>query len=347
MATMSDVTRRAKVSVSTVSYVLTGTRPISTATRDRVLAAMADLGYQPNAMARGLASRRSSIVGLVLPLHDRGLGPTESAFVSGATAEARAEGYHLMLCPLDVDDLEELRALATQGLVDGALLMEVRLRDQRVDVLTELGLPFVLIGRTEDPTDVAYVDVDFARTVADAVDHLRSLGHRRIAFVNHGSALLGGGYGPAHRAESAYSDLMRQDGVEPVAVAARDDAQGGRVAARELLSQAPDLTAVLVMNENAAFGLLAELAGTGRSVPQDVSVVSLVTSPAVAELTTPALTSLTSPGADVGRLALRTLLRRLAEPAGAPHQQLVPCTLEVRDSTAPARRSRRRSQGGP
>jgi DNA-binding LacI/PurR family transcriptional regulator len=67
-----------------------------------------------------------------------------------------------------------------------------------------------------------------------------------------------------------------------------------------------------------------------------VSVVSLVTSPAVAELTTPALTSLTSPGVDVGRLALRTLLRQLSEPSGAPHQQLVPCTLEVRDSTAAA-----------
>jgi DNA-binding LacI/PurR family transcriptional regulator len=336
MATMSDVARRAKVSVSTVSYVLTGTRPISPATRDRVLSAMADLGYQPNAMARGLASRRSSIVGLVLPLHDRGLGPTESAFVTGATAAARAAGYHLMLCPLDVDDLDELRALATQGLVDGALLMEVRLRDERVEVLSRLGLPLVLIGRTENPSELAYVDVDFAQTVADAVRHLRDLGHRRIGLVNHGSALLGGGYGPAHRAEAAYLQLMRRDDVEPVAVAARDDAAGGRVAAGELLTRAPDLTAVLVMNENAAFGLLAELAASGRSVPRDVSVVSLVTSPAVAELTTPALTSLTSPGVDVGRLALRTLLRQLSEPSGVPHQQLVPCTLEVRDSTAPA-----------
>src|SRR3954453_9775837 len=257
MATMSDVARRAKVSVSTVSYVLTGTRPISPATRDRVLSAMADLGYQPNAMARGLASRRSSIVGLVLPLHDRGLGPTESAFVPGATAAARAAGYHLMLCPLDVDDLDELRALATQGLVDGALLMEGRLgggrgggavvmegrrRDERVDVLSRLGLPLVLIGRTEDPSELAYVDVDFAQTVADAVRHLRDRGHRRIGLVNHGSALLGGGYGPAHRAEAAYLQLMRRDDVEPVAVAARDDAAGGRVAAGELLTRAPDLT---------------------------------------------------------------------------------------------------------
>ena len=80
MATMTDVARLAGVSVSTVSYALTGTRPISEATRDRVLAAMAELGYQPNAMARGLASRRSNILGLLLPLAGRGLGATETAF---------------------------------------------------------------------------------------------------------------------------------------------------------------------------------------------------------------------------------------------------------------------------
>ena len=81
-----------RVSVSTVSYVLTGTRPISEATRDRVLAAMAELDYQPNAMARGLATRRSRIVGLLMPMDERGLGATETAFVTGAAAAASARG---------------------------------------------------------------------------------------------------------------------------------------------------------------------------------------------------------------------------------------------------------------
>ena len=99
MATMHDVARLARVSVSTVSYVLTGTRPISEATRTRVLAAMAELDYQPNAMARGLASRRSRIVGLLMPMDERGLGATETAFVTGAAAAASAAGYHLVLSP--------------------------------------------------------------------------------------------------------------------------------------------------------------------------------------------------------------------------------------------------------
>src|SRR3954470_16958217 len=179
MATMSDVARHARVSVSTVSYVLTGTRPISAATRERVLAAMAELDYQPNAMARGLASRRSGILGLLLPLRDRPLGATESGFVTGATAAAREAGYHLMLCPIDVDDLDELRALATQGMVDGVLMMEVRLSDERVDLLAELGLPLALIGRTDTPEASTYVDIDFEQTVDAAVTHLADLGHRR------------------------------------------------------------------------------------------------------------------------------------------------------------------------
>ena len=111
MATMNDVARLAKVSVSTVSYVLTGARPISQHTRDKVLAAMSELNYQPNAMARGLASRRSTLLGLLLPMNERGLGATETAFVTGAASAASAAGYHLMLHPLPTNDLEALRQL--------------------------------------------------------------------------------------------------------------------------------------------------------------------------------------------------------------------------------------------
>src|SRR5687767_13886197 len=120
MSTMHDVARRAQVSVSTVSYVLTGTRPISQPTRDRVLAAMAELDYQPNAMARGLASRRSRILGLLLPMDERGLGATETAFVTGAAAAASRAGYHLVLSPVGADDLDAPRRLATQRMIDGA-----------------------------------------------------------------------------------------------------------------------------------------------------------------------------------------------------------------------------------
>ncbi|GIF66136.1 LacI family transcriptional regulator [Asanoa ishikariensis] len=337
MATMHDVARLARVSVSTVSYVLTGTRPISDATRARVLEAMAELDYQPNAMARGLATRRSRIVGLLMPMSERGFGATETAFVTGAAAAASDAGYHLVLSPIGAGDLDDLRRLASQRMVDGVALMEVQIEDGRVGVLQETGVPLVLIGRTSDTTGLSYVDIDFDQTVREAVDHLVGLGHRRIVYVNHSAATIAAGYGPALRTRDSFVAAMTGYGLEPLMIPAEDSAAGGRAALAQAMTQAPDLTAVLAMNENAIFGILAELAVRRRAVPGDVSVVSMVTSPAVAELAYPALTAMTSPGSALGRIAVEALLRQL-DGTGAHHQQLLPCALEVRGSTCPAAR---------
>ncbi|WP_327025091.1 LacI family DNA-binding transcriptional regulator [Micromonospora sp. NBC_01739] len=337
MATMHDVARLAQVSVSTVSYVLTGARPISQATRDKVLAAMAELDYQPNAMARGLASRRSRILGLLLPMDERGLGATETAFVTGAAAGASAAGYHLVLAPIGVGDRDELRRLASQRMLDGALLMEVQLHDPRVEVLRELDIPLVLIGRTADTTDLSYVDIDFDRTVAEAVGHLVDLGHRRIVYVNHSADAIAEGYGPALRTRDAFTAAMAAHGLEPLMIPTQDSAAGGRRALATALCQAPDLTAILAMNESAVFGLLGELHSRGLSVPDDVSVVSMVTSPQVAELATPALTAMNSPGTALGRIAIEMLLRQVDGGDREIHQQLLPCALQVRGSSGPPR----------
>jgi DNA-binding LacI/PurR family transcriptional regulator len=329
------------VSVSTVSYVLTGTRPISEATRERVLTAMAELGYQPNAMARGLASRRSNIIGLLLPLTGRGLGATETAFVTGATEAAREAGYHLMLCPVGSDDADELQTLATQRLLDGFLVMEVQLDDRRVELLRKLESPFVLIGRTQDTTGLACVDIDFEQTVDDAVAHLVGLGHRTIAYVNHSEASLAGGYAPAKRTAAAFDAALVRHGITGVMVPSEDTASGGRRAIGTAREQCPRLTGVLVMNENAALGILAELREAALDVPWDVSVVSMVTSAAVADLASPALTAMTSPGAAVGAAATRVLLRRLADGATSTYEELLPCVLEIRGTTAESRRNKK------
>lgn len=339
MATMTDVARLARVSVSTVSYVLTGTRPISEATRERVLAAMAELDYQPNAMARGLASRRTTLLGLMMPMDERGMGATETAFVTGAAAAASAAGRHLILQPDPADDLEALRQVAGQGLLDGALLMEVRLDDPRVALLTELGVAFVLLGRTRDTTGLAYVDIDFDQTVGEAVDHLVGLGHRDIVFVNHSQASLDAGYGPALRSAEAFRTAMQRHGLAPVMVPSDDSASGGRAALAAALDRLPGLTGVLALNESALFGVLGGLTERGLRVPDDVSVVSMVTSPAVADLSAPPLTSMVSPGSAMGRLGVETLLSIL-EREGAPappRQQLLPCSLQVRGTSGPVR----------
>src|ERR1700742_1020723 len=167
--TMADVARLAGVSSSTVSYALTGARPISAATRERIQHAMEDLGYTPNAFARGLKSKRSRIIALLFPRDGRDLGLSTFEYILGASDHAQELGYHLLLWTTEAEALDELGQLARQGLVDGALLMEVRLRDQRLEVLSESGLPFAMIGRTADPVGVDFADTNFDQCARVAV----------------------------------------------------------------------------------------------------------------------------------------------------------------------------------
>ena len=167
MTTMHDVARLANVSLSTVSYALSGTRPVSQATKDRIGEAMAELDYRPNAMARGLASRRSRTLALIFPAMESGIGGTVAEFVRSAAATARQRGYHLVLWPFGADQPEEIRDLVHQGMADGVLLMEVCLADARVDALHSAGLPFTMIGRTEDVTGLTYVCLLYTSDAAD------------------------------------------------------------------------------------------------------------------------------------------------------------------------------------
>jgi len=122
---MLDVAKRAKVSLSTVSYALNGTRPISEETRQRVTNAMEELGYRPHPLARGLASKHSRILAILFPAIERGLGITELDFVASAANAASKNGYHLVVWSADTNDPAELSELTQQGLVDGVILMEV------------------------------------------------------------------------------------------------------------------------------------------------------------------------------------------------------------------------------
>ncbi|WP_166849631.1 LacI family DNA-binding transcriptional regulator [Isoptericola sp. BMS4] len=336
MATMQDVARLAGVSLSTVSYALSGHRTVSAATRERIVSAMEELGYQPNAMARGLASRRSRVLALVYPAAERGLGGTVAEFVSAAAEAAREKGHHLVLWPFRTDQADEVRDLVLQGMADGVLVMEVTLDDPRVTTLRDAGVPFTMIGRTRDVAGLPSVDVDFERTTREAVDHLVGLGHRHLAFVNHSEATAAEGYAPTFRAEEGFAAAVRAHGLEPVVRRVDESPQAGREAAAELLDRSPRPTAVVTMNEIATFGVVAELQQRGIGVPDEMSVLAIVTSPGVADMSNPPLTTMHSPGADLGRLAVATLLSQVAGDPPPAAATLIPCTLEPGRSVGPA-----------
>ncbi|VEG27834.1 LacI family DNA-binding transcriptional regulator [Actinomyces howellii] len=338
MATMHDVARHAHVAVSTVSYALSGNRPVSRETAARIRRAMEELDYQPNAMARGLASRSSHTLAMTFPSFDTAMGETVFEIIRGAQKGAADEGYRLAVWPLEDDNAgDELVALVRQGTVDGVLLVEVGVVDRRVEALSAADLPFVMVGRTADPTGLAHIDIDVERTVDDAVGELYRLGHRHIAFVGRPELQEAAGYGPAVRGHEGYLRAATSRHLTPLARACEATPEAGRRLAHELWvgSQAP--TGVVVMNDLAALGLLAGLRDMGLEVPDDVSVVGAVSSPTLGAMTVPALTTTHAPGEQIGRTAAAALIAILGKQADpSDFHELVACSVVEGQSLGPA-----------
>lgn len=333
MSTMLDVAKRANVALSTVSYALNNTRPVSDETRQRILKAMEELGYRPHAMARGLASKRSRIIALLFPNPERGLGITELELVTSAADAARENGYNLVLWPSEMHDPEELRLFAQQGLVDGVIVMEVRLNDERINLLREIDFPFSMIGRCADTDGLGYADIDFERTMQDAVAHLAGLGHKQIAFLNQSQSAYDSGYGPVVRSMAEFTKAIQAAGLDGVARFCRPAPQAGVEVCTELLAEHPDLTAMITMNERAVPGIMRAIGERGWRIPDDFSLVVIASSARMAEMMTPPLTTADIQVAELGRLGVELLIQQLEVEEREALHELIPCRLVVRGST--------------
>jgi DNA-binding LacI/PurR family transcriptional regulator len=344
---MLDVAKRANVALSTVSYALNGTRPISDETRQRIFAAIEELGYRPHALARGLASKRSRIIALLFPAPERGLGITELEFVTSATDAARENGYNLVLWSSEMHDPNELRQFTQQGLVDGVIVMEVNMNDERINLLRELDFPFSMIGRCADTSGIGYVDIDFERTIQEAVNYLVGLGHNHIAFLNQSQSAFDAGYGPVVRTETEFPKAIQTAGVVGISRFCRSAPQAGYEACKELLAEYPDLTALIAMNERAMPGVMQALADKNWRIPDDFSLLVIASSARMAEMMTPPLTTSDIPATELGRMGVELLIEQLEAEEREALQELIPCRLIVRGSTGPCLRTLNQSKSVP
>jgi DNA-binding LacI/PurR family transcriptional regulator len=333
---MREVAARAGVSIATVSFVVNGTKAVSEPTRRAVTEAMRELGYRNNVVARALASKRTRIIALLFPGDVLRLSRIALEIFMSAATRAAELGYHLVLWPTGVAP-DEVADLVSGRLVDGVIVMEVRMDDARIRELAALDVPYVSIGRTADTRDLPFVDMDFEGTVAGGLDHLQGLGHRRFGLVVED--LEDGplrGYGPTTRTERAFREETAARGRAGAVARCAPTPTGGRAAAAELLAADPGITAVMILNDQAARGLLSGLDAAGRRVPDDVSILSLASSTEVGALVEPALSTMDAPGPELGRLAVETLLARLDGTAAELPHALLPCRLHEAASTGPA-----------
>lgn len=336
MATRADVARLAGVSEAAVSYAISGKRPLTEETRQRVFAAMDALDYQPHAMARALAGGKSMILALLFPTHERGMSNADLEYVLGAAAAARELGYHLLLWPTDGFDAIDALALQKAGMIDGMLLMEVRLDDDRVAILDKAGVPYALIGRTAEPGEgIAYADRDFAAVTEHAVSYLHDLGHRRIAYLGGSDSTVRLRDGAVVRSEEGYRAACRARGLTPRVFAVEPTVDAGRRFYEEQTAGVLEFTALVAMNADAATGVMAAAHEDGQRVPRELSVLSIATPATIVSLTTPPLTTISPPAEQIGAAAARSLIARLATGEPGDEPRLWAGELVVRGSTAP------------
>lgn len=324
---MDDVARVAGVSRALVSLVMQDSPKVSALRRGRVLDAARRLGYRPNGVARGLASRRTRTVGVLLnDLHN----PFFADIAGSIEAFASELGYRVLLSTggraarRERAMMEALR----EHRPDGLIVVSPSMPTVAVAEVAR-SLPLVLVSRSARNSHLDVVSTDDRHGSRLAVEHLVGLGHRRIVHVD------GGREASATGRRTGYLQAMRAAGLADVArvLPGAFTEQAGTRAAELLLSEPELPTAVYAGNDLQAAGLLDRFERAGRRVPEDVSIVGFDNT-FIAGLHRMSLTTIDQPRSTMGRLALELLLERLDGRSESVVRRTVP-TLVVRRTSGP------------
>ena len=324
---MTDVARAAEVSHQTVSRVLNGHPNVRPATRERVLAAIEQLGYRPNLAARALASGRSHQLGLVT-LNTMLLGPIATLYA--VEQAARSSGYSVSITSVRSIDRhslsESVERLLQQAVAGVIIIAPVVSRDSALDALPP-ELPAVVV-EADPESAISAVTVDSRLGASLATRHLLELGHRTVFHISGPQDFI-----EAQQRIAGWRQTLEQAGSPVPEVILGDWSAQAGYDAGHVLAGLPDVTAVFAANDNTALGLLRALSEHGRSVPGDISVVGF-DDIAEAGFFTPPLTSVRQDFSEMGRRTVELLLRQIETGARSVEHITLPPELILRESTA-------------
>lgn len=331
MVTIADVARAAGVSPSTVSYVLSGKRTISEDTQRRVQRSIRKLGYRPNAGARALASSRTSVLALVVPLRSDLNVPVVMQFVASTVAHARAHDYDVLVLAKD-EGPEGLKRVSAASLADALIVMDIETNEPRVPVIKSLGRPAVLIGVPAKPQGLTCVDLDFTAAGAACVTHLAELGHRGVALLGPSPVVYERGTSYAGRFLTGFEQTAAANNMRAIAMPCAPTYDALRACLDNLLARRRPITGLVAHNEAILGPLLSELRDRGKRIPEDISVLAVCPDD-MAEAQAIPLTSVAIPADEIGALAVELVMNQLQGIAD-PGLRLLPPTLTDRGSTA-------------
>ncbi|MFD2795222.1 LacI family DNA-binding transcriptional regulator [Promicromonospora vindobonensis] len=322
-ANRDDVARLAGVSTAVVSYVINnGPRPVAQATRERVLAAMDELSYRPNASARALKLARTSVIGLLM---SDITNPFFSEFAMFLQGQAHARGYGLMIANTRQENAEEtaeLQSMLARG-VDGIAVYGAR-RPETLSAIVRSGVRAVSMDWHLTASDVPSIGIDDYGATTQAVEHLLGHGHSEVAFI--------AGTDDLTLRVRAWSDTMRTrctpERLAQLRVTGDFTREGGYDAATTLLELPDPPRAIFVSTDVQAFGALAAVRDLGLSVPADVAIVSFDGTNASA-FTSPPLTAIRIPQDRIAQLCIEKLT---SVPSAEPMHSTFPHELVIRES---------------
>ena len=335
---LKDLADHLGLSQTTVSRALNGYPEVNAATRQRVLEAAKRYHYRPNPSARRLATGRAGAVGAVLPT-DRNLlvDPHFVEFLAGVGERLVEDEMDIVLSPSrGGDETGTYRQIVAGNRVDALILSGPLVEDERVALLTELGLPFVVHGRTVSRKPYAWLDIDNEDAFLRATRHLLDLGHRRIALINGSTR-----FAYAVNREQGFRKALAERGLTPddrlIGDGAMTDEVGFRLAER-FLAEEPRPTAFLVSSMMLAFGCLRVIRAAGLTLGRDVSLIAHddVFPFLNADRMVPPLTTLRSPIRAAGTRVAEMVIDLLGGRAPETAHELWPVDLVVRASTGPA-----------
>lgn len=337
VSTLADVAHAAGVHPGTASKALNpaSRHLVAAETVDRVLECASKLDYQPNSLARGLRTRRSYTIGLMVPDLTNPLFPPIVRGVEDVLGEA---GLSALIVNTDNDPKKEMQLFATliNRKCDGFILATAFRDDPVVEEIAKRNIPAVLVNRSTESHILPAVVGDEVKEVRDAIAHLVQLGHRRIAHIA-GPQELSTGFIRLGAFRAALKDAELNESECPVVISSGYNESAGRSAVVELLSrkgQRP--TAILAGNDQLALGVIDGLKSAGLNCPKDISVMGFNDIPMMSRIH-PSLTTFGLPKHEMGVKAAKILLGWIEGPTKPePTTEYLPCPLIVRESTGAA-----------
>ncbi len=327
---LEEVAARAGVSIATVSRVLNNVSVVKGKTRARVLKAIEELRYHPNLHARTLAGGKSKSIGVIVSNLEN---PFFFDVYQAVEKDAHARGYEVLVANTDYrpEQLVASIRLMIGRRVAGLAVIVSEMDPVLMDELTGDVIPIVFYDVGTPKRNITNIRVNYRRGIEKLVEYLYSMGHRKLGFIGHHAML-----GPIHERLKAVSDIVAsyRAGIEVRASADADTLEGGGQAARTLLANGYQPTAIICVNDIMAVGALRELRQRGVRVPEDVSVTGF-DNIKLSEFCSPALTTLHIPRDRIGHTICECLIPGDNRLANTDREIVIDPELVVRESTGP------------